>query len=46
MGKGKYFGLIFPLQDDCRARDELRALSNGYVEFSYGVVNMGVTEKI
>jgi hypothetical protein len=41
LGKGKYFGLIFPLEDDSHL-DELRALSNGYVEFRDGVVRMGV----
>jgi hypothetical protein len=41
LGKGKYFGLIFPLEDDSHL-EELRALSNGYVEFRDGVVNMGV----
>jgi hypothetical protein len=43
LGKGKYFGLIFPLEDNSHL-EELRALSNGYVEFSDGVINMGVTK--
>lgn len=41
LGKGKYFGLIFPLEDSTHIA-ELRALSNGYVEFRDGVVRMGV----
>ena len=43
LGKGKYFGLTFPLKDTGHL-EELSALSNGYVEFSDGVVNMGVIE--
>ena len=41
LGKGKYFGLTFPLEDSTHI-GELRALSNGYVEFRDGVVRMGV----
>ena len=41
LGKGKYFGLTFPLEDSTHIA-ELRALSNGYVEFRDGVVRMGV----
>ena len=41
LGKGKYFGLTFPLEDSTNIA-ELRALSNGYVEFRDGVVRMGV----
>lgn len=41
LGKGKYFGLTFPLEDNSHL-EELRALSNGYVEFGDGVVRMGV----
>jgi hypothetical protein len=41
LGKGKYFGLTFPLEDSAHIA-ELRALSNGYVEFGDGVVRMGV----
>jgi hypothetical protein len=41
LGKGKYFGLTFPLEDSNHIA-ELRALSNGYVEFRDGVVRMGV----
>jgi hypothetical protein len=41
LGKGKYFGLTFPLEDSTHIED-LRALSNGYVEFRDGVVKMGV----
>ncbi len=41
LGKGKYFGLTFPLEDTSHL-EELRALSNGYIEFRDGVVNMGV----
>jgi hypothetical protein len=43
LGKGKYFGLTFPLEDNTHL-EELRALSNGYVEFRDGVVKMGVIE--
>jgi len=41
LGKGKYFGLTFPLEDSTHI-EEIRALSNGYVEFRDGVVRMGV----
>ena len=41
LGKGKYFGLTFPLEDSTHMA-ELEALSNGYVEFRDGVVKMGV----
>jgi len=41
LGKGKYFGLTFPLEDT-NHMEELEALSNGYVEFRDGVVRMGV----
>ena len=41
LGKGKYFGLTFPLEESTHIA-ELRALSNGYVEFRDGVVRMGV----
>jgi hypothetical protein len=41
LGKGKYFGLTFPLEDSTHM-EELEALSNGYVEFRDGVVRMGV----
>ncbi|MGD8565753.1 MAG: hypothetical protein PVF96_05335 [Candidatus Bathyarchaeota archaeon] len=43
LGKGKYFGLTFPLEDSTHMA-ELRALSNGYVEFRDGVVRMGVVK--
>jgi len=41
LGKGRYFGLTFPLEDSTHIA-ELRALSNGYAEFRDGVVRMGV----
>lgn len=41
MGKGMYFGLTFPLEDSAHI-EELRALSNKYIEFGDGVVKMGV----
>jgi len=41
LGKGKYFGLTFPLEDSTHI-EELKALSNGYVEFRDSVVRMGV----
>jgi hypothetical protein len=41
LGKGKYFGLTFPLEDSAHI-EELRALSNKYIEFGDGVVKMGV----
>jgi hypothetical protein len=43
LGKGNYFGLIFPLEDKSHL-EELKVLSNGYVEFKDGVVRMGVTK--
>lgn len=41
LGKCKYFGLTFPLEDSAHI-EELKALSNGYVENRDGVVKMGV----
>jgi hypothetical protein len=43
LGKGRYFGLTFPLEDSTHIA-ELGALSNGYVEFRDGVVKMGVVK--
>ena len=43
LGKGKYFGLTFP-SDDSTHIEELRALSNGYVEIRDGVLRMGVNK--
>lgn len=43
IGKGKYAGLEFPLEDNTHLK-ELKALSNGYVEFDNGIVRMGVTK--
>jgi hypothetical protein len=43
LGKGKYFGLTFPLEDSTHI-EELEALSNGYVEFRDGVAKMGVVK--
>lgn len=43
LGKGKYFRLTFPLEDSSHIT-ELRALSNGYLEFKGGIVDMGVLE--
>jgi hypothetical protein len=43
LGKGKYFGLTFPLEDSTHIA-ELGTLSNGYVEFKDGVVKMGVVK--
>jgi hypothetical protein len=43
LGKGRYFGLTFPLEDSTHIA-ELEALSNGYVEFRDGVVKMGVVK--
>ena len=43
LGKGRYFGLTFPLEDSTHIA-ELEALSNGYVEFRDGVVRMGVVK--
>lgn len=42
LGKEGYVGLEFSLEDD-RYLEELRNLSNGYLEFTNGVVKMGVT---
>jgi hypothetical protein len=41
LGKSKFFGLTFPLEDSAHI-NELKALSNGYVEIRDGVVRMGV----
>ena len=41
LGKGRYFGLTFPLKDSTHL-EELKTLSNGYVEFRDDVVRMGV----
>jgi hypothetical protein len=41
LGKSKFFGLTFPLEDSAHI-SELRALSNGYVEIKGGIVRMGV----
>ena len=38
-----YFDLVFPTDDDSHI-DELRNLSNGYLEFKDGEVKMGVTK--
>jgi hypothetical protein len=43
LGKGKYFGLTFPLEDSTHIA-ELGTLSNGYIEFKDGVVKMGVVK--
>ncbi len=43
LGKGKYFGMTFPLEDSTHI-EEIKALSNGYLEFRDGVVRMGVIE--
>ena len=43
LGKCKYFGLSFPLEDGAD-ENELRALSNGYFDIRDGVVRMGVLE--
>lgn len=43
LGKCKYFGLTFPLKDDAHI-DELKDLSNGYVEIRDEVIRMGVLE--
>ena len=43
LGKGRYFGLTFPLEDSTHIA-ELEALSNGYVEFRDGFVKMGVVK--
>jgi hypothetical protein len=41
LGKSRYFGLTFPLKDGAHI-DELRALSNGYLELRCSMVRMGV----
>ncbi len=41
LGKNKFFGLTFSLEDHNHL-DELRALSNGYIEIKDGIVKMGV----
>jgi hypothetical protein len=41
LGKSKFFGLTFPLEDSAHI-NELKALSNGYVEIKGGIVRMGV----
>jgi hypothetical protein len=41
LGKGMYFGLTLPMEDSTHI-EELRALSNKYIEFEDGVVKMGV----
>jgi hypothetical protein len=41
LGKSMYFGLTFPLENSANV-NELRALSNGYIEIRDGVVRMGV----
>lgn len=38
-----YFGIAFPLSDESHI-NELKDLSNGYLEFKNGTVTMGVTE--
>ena len=43
LGTCKYFGLTFPLEDSAHI-NELRDLSNGYLEVRSGVVRMGVRE--
>ena len=43
LGKGRYFGLTFPLEDSNHIA-ELETLSNGYVEFRDGFVKMGVVK--
>ena len=43
LGKCKYFGLAFPLEDSAHI-NILRDLSNGYLEVRNGVVRMGVLE--
>jgi len=43
LGKCKYFGLTFPLEDETHT-NELRALSNGYFEIRDHLVRMGVLE--
>ena len=41
--KKGYFGLAFPLSDDSHI-NELKDLSNGYLELENGTVKMGVTD--
>jgi|WetSurMetagenome_2_1015567.scaffolds.fasta_scaffold114911_1 hypothetical protein len=41
--KKGYFGLAFPLNDD-KHINELKDLSNGYLELQNGTVKMGVTK--
>jgi hypothetical protein len=43
IGKGFYAGLEFPLEDDSHL-EELRGLSNGYLEFDNSIVRIGVTK--
>jgi hypothetical protein len=43
IGKGFYAGLEFPLEDDSHL-EELRGLSNNYLEFDNVVVRIGVTK--
>lgn len=43
MGKGFYAGLEFPLEDDSHL-EELRGLSNSYLEFDNSIVRIGVTK--
>jgi hypothetical protein len=43
IGKGIYAGLEFPLEDDSHL-EELRALSNNYLEFDNTIVRIGVTK--
>ena len=43
IGKGFYAGLEFPLEDDSHL-EELRGLSNSYLEFDNIIVRIGVTK--
>ena len=43
IGKGFYAGLEFPLEDDSHL-EELRSLSNNYLEFDKNIVRIGVTK--
>jgi hypothetical protein len=43
LGKSMYFGLTFPLEDSGNV-NELRDLSNGYIEIRHDVVKMGVVK--
>jgi hypothetical protein len=43
IGKGIYVGLEFPLEDNSYL-EELRGLSNGYLEFDNIIVRIGVTK--